>query len=67
VNSYRLVQQGSGVTKFKQVENKASKHVFGEEFCHESCMGTEIRLQFGRHIIRLHLETKGIPLLHTRV
>jgi len=48
----------SGVTKIKQFEKKAFKHVFGKWIfsgCHESCMGTEIRLQFGRHIIRFAL------------
>jgi len=51
---YELVQHCNGVTKFKQVENKATKHVFGKwnlSRCDESCMGTEISLQFGRHII----------------
>jgi len=34
VSSYRLMQQCSGVTEFKQVENEACKHIlyYGNEF-----------------------------------
>jgi len=40
------------------IENKASKNVLWKRIlsrCRESCMGTEIRLQFERHIIRIAL------------
>jgi len=55
---YKLVQLYNGVAEFKQVENKASKQVFRKSiltWCHESCMGTENRLQYDRHIIRFAL------------
>ena len=54
-DSYGLVQCCKSVTKFKQAENKASNHMFRKcifNRCDDSCMGTEIRLMLGRHMIR---------------
>jgi len=52
----KLVQHCNGITEFKQVDNKASKYALRKRIlsrCHESCVGTEIYSQFGRHIVRL--------------
>jgi len=52
-DSYGLLQRSSGITKFKQAENKASFHLFGKcifSRCDESRMGTEICLLFGTDI-----------------
>jgi len=52
------VQHCSGVTEFKQVEKKACTRVLLKwipSWCDESCMGTEICLQFGRRNIRFAL------------
>ena len=49
------MQRCNGVTEFKQAENKPSNYVIVKcilNRCDESCMGTGIRLLFGRHIVR---------------
>ena len=51
---HQHLQNCNGVTEFKQVENKVFS-VFAKRIrrrCDESCMGTEIRLLFGRHVFR---------------
>ena len=52
------MQHCNDVTEFKQVENEAFKLALRKRKptrCHESCMGIEIHLQLGRHIIRFAL------------
>ena len=53
-DSYGLLQRCNDVTKIKKAENKASNHMFGKRIfsrCDDSCMGIEIRLLHGRHMI----------------
>ena len=59
---YKAVQHGNDVTDFKQVDNRASKHVLGKKVLsryHKSHIERKFVCSSIGTIFAFHLETKG--------